>query len=139
MCIYCCFLGFFLFLALLCLWLSLGSVEGMSRIESASCCYFAPTQTVMEILILIVVVNQLAMLRRFCCGCPVVYTATHAILVPPCCSIAPVVKLAEYCSSHTATQSWEHAVFSTSAFHLLCAVMGQGHGQTNVLSLVPCL
>lgn len=48
----------FLLLAMLQLQLSLGSVVGMSTVESASCCYFAPTQTVMEILILVILVNQ---------------------------------------------------------------------------------
>lgn len=60
----------------------------------------------------------------------------------------PCASLLQHCPCHKiggilliphSPQSWEHAVFSTSAFHLHCDVMGQGYGQTYVLSLVPCL
>jgi len=82
---------------------SLGSVVGMIVGESASCCYSAPTQTVMEILILVILVNQSRMLRRSCCGHVVVAAAIHTVLVPPCRDLGPGTGLTESCASCTAS------------------------------------
>lgn len=105
----------------------IGICWGMSRIESASCCYFAPTQTVIEILILILV-NQFSYAEKVLLWMP------SGIYCNPCHPCAPLMPCGPcrkigriLCIPHS-PQCWEQAVFSTSAFYLRCAVMGQGYG-----------
>lgn len=112
----------------------IGICCGMRIVGSASCCYFAPTQTVMEISVLVISVNQ---------------PRNAGKILPwdcnPCRPRAPLLwpepwhRTGRVLHIPRSRQRWGLAVFSTAAFYLLCAVVDQGHGQTNVLSLVRCL
>lgn len=102
--IQCAYTGVYsLFLALLCLRLS---VEGYllrgCRIESASCCYFAPTQAVMEILIVIILVNQFSYAEKVLLWMPSGIYCNPCNPCAPCCSRDPDIRWAESCASHTA-------------------------------------
>lgn len=92
----------FLLLVLLRLQLSLGCVVGMSIVESASCCYFGPPQTVMEILRPVILVNQPRNAEKILSRAP-----SGGYCIPhhppsPCCHLVPGIGLAESCASFTA-------------------------------------
>lgn len=68
-----------------CSWGCHWDLLGGCRIESASCCYFAPTQAVMDLLILIILVNQFSYTEKVLLWMP------SGIYCNPCHPCAPLL------------------------------------------------
>lgn len=119
-----------LLLALLWLELSLRSVVGVRTVSSANCCCFAPNQTVIEILILAMLVNQSRNTEKLLSSVP------SGGYCSPCCPRAPPGPWhGAGCILHVPhrLQSWGRAVFSTSAS--TCSVLPWAEGTALVLYL----